>query len=192
VRKLTFKDLADAIKRKNGNKPILNVGIPPEEGKFFDTACKQCHMRYSFYQADEQQWRCECGGIIKKGVLDSITQKASYQPSQHPIHRPQYISLLPLHELITRVYHEQNPFTETVSHQWSQLVNTFGSEINTMLTAPLEDFSKIAPAALIEAIESFRNATVHFHPGGGGIYGSITIPWEEPQFELSLSSAEKK
>jgi uncharacterized protein (TIGR00375 family) len=188
VKEPTFKELKLAIKRKNGNRPVLNVGIPPQEGKYYDTACKKCHMRYSFYQAAQQQWNCDCGGPIKKGVSDSIAQKASYQPSQHPIHRPQYASFLPLHEIITRVYHEQNPFTDTVNKQWNLLVNTFGSEINTLFHTSLKDLSKVVPTVLSEAIQSFRNATVHFHPGGGGIYGSVTIPWEEPKFTIRLTS----
>lgn len=188
VRKPTFKELSKAIKRKNDNKPVLNVGIPPEEGKYFDTACKKCNKRYFFYQAREQQWKCDCGGIIKKGVSDLIDEKASYTPSQHPVHRPQYLSFLPLHEIITRVCHEQNPFTDRVSKQWHKLINTFGNEINVLINTSINDLSKVAPAILAEAIKSFRYATVHFHPGGGGTYGSITIPWEEPQFQLSLSS----
>jgi uncharacterized protein (TIGR00375 family) len=191
VKKPTFNELALAIKRKKGNKPVLNVGIPPEEGKYFDTACQKCRMRYSLYQAAEQQWNCSCGGRIKKGVIDLINEKASYQPSQHPIHRPQYVSFLPLHEIITRVYHEQNPFTDRVQSQWNQLVSTFGSEITTLLSTPIDDISKIVPAALAEAISSFRNATVHFHPGGGGTYGSITVPWEEPRMQIELSEKNK-
>ena len=188
VKKPTFNELALGIKRHNGNKPVLNIGIPPQEGKYFDTACKKCHMRYSFYQAAEQQWKCECGGSIKKGVSDTIAQKASFQPCQHPIYRPQYASFLPLHEIITRVYHEQNPFTERVNAEWHKLVSIFGSEIEILLSTPIEDLSKIVPASLTEAIYSFRNATVHFHPGGGGTYGSLTIPWEEPQLQIELSS----
>ena len=188
VKKPTFNELAFAIKRQNGNKPVLNVGIPPEEGKYFDTACKKCHMRYSFCQASDQKWKCSCGGRIKQGVTDVIDKKSFYRPSQHPIHRPQYASFLPLHEIITRVYHEQNPFTNRVTAEWHKLISIFGNEINTLLSTPIEDLSKIGAAALAEAIHSFRNATVHFHPGGGGNYGSVTIPWEEPQLKIGLSS----
>jgi uncharacterized protein (TIGR00375 family) len=191
VRKPTFSQLALAIQRKNGNNPVLNVGIPAEEGKYFDTACQNCSMRYSLYQAAEQQWKCDCGGMIKKGVSDSIKEKSAYLPSQHPVHRPQYVSFLPLHEIITRVFHEQNPFTDSVNHQWERLVSTFGSEITTLLHTPIEDISKISPSGLSEAIFSFRNATVHFHPGGGGTYGSVTVPWEEPRLKLTLSSTKK-
>ena len=188
VRKPSFHELADAIQRKNGNRPVLNIGIPPEEGKYYDTACQKCQMHYSFYQAAEQQWKCDCGGMIKKGITDIINKKASYYPSQHPIHRPQYVSFLPLHEIITRVCHAQNPFTDVVTRQWNRLINTFGSEITTLLYTPQEDLLKISPPGLSEAILSFRNATVHFHPGGGGTYGSVTIPWEEPRFNVMLKS----
>lgn len=189
VKKPTFKELSTAIQRREGNKPVLNVGIPPEEGKYFDTACQKCQLHYSFYQAAEQQWKCNCGGIIKKGVSDVIEEKAEYFPSQHPVHRPQYVSFLPLHEIITRVYHEQNPFTDKVNGEWSRLVHTFGSEITTLLQTPISDLSKVCSPGLSEAISSFRNATVHFHRGGGGSYGSVTIPWEEPRFQFSLSSS---
>lgn len=189
VRKPTYNDLASAIRRDQGNKPVLNVGIPPEEGKYFDTACQQCRLHYSFYQAAEQQWKCNCGGVIKKGVSDLIKQKAEYFPSQHPYHRPQYVSFLPLHEIITRVFHEQNPFTDIVNRQWDRLVHTFGSEINTLLHTPISDIAQACPPGLSEAISSFRNATVHFHRGGGGTYGSVTIPWEEPRFQLSLTTS---
>ncbi len=186
VRKPCFSELALAIQRKNGNRSVLNIGIPPEEGKYYDTACQKCQMHYSFYQAAEQRWKCDCGGKIKKGVSDVINKKASYYPSQHPIHRPQYVSFLPLHEIITRVYHAQNPFTEIVSRQWHRLINTFGSEITTLLYTPKEDLLQVSPPGLSEAILSFRNATIRFHPGGGGTYGSVTIPWEEPRFNVML------
>ena len=188
MRKISYSELALAIQRRNGNRPVLNIGIPPEEGKYYDTACKKCQMHYSFYKAAEQQWKCDCGGMIKKGITDMINKKVSYYPSQHPIHRPQYVSFLPLHEIITRVYHEQNPFTDVVTRQWNRLVNTFGSEITTLLYTPQEDLLKISPPGLSEAILSFRNATIHFHPGGGGTYGSVTIPWEEPRFNVMLKS----
>lgn len=192
VKDATFKELALAIQRKNGNKPVLNVGIPPEEGKYHNTGCLCCHTQYSFYQASEQQWKCDCGGMIKKGVTDSIDEKASYQPSQHPLHRPQYLSLLPLHEIITRVHHEQNPFTSAVSKEWNRLINTFGNEITTLINTPIQDLSKIASTMLVEAIQAFRNAIIHFHPGGGGIYGSFTIPWEEPHLQVQLPLSKKK
>ena len=185
VNEPTFKQLSLAIQRKNGNKPMLNVGIPSEEGKYFDTACSSCQMRYSFYQAAEQQWKCTCGGLIKKGVFDHIEEKASFRVTQHPIHRPQYASFLPLHEIITRVLHEQNPFTQKVTDQWNLMINTFGNEIHTLLTTSIDDLTRIAPTSLVEAIESFRNATIRFHPGGGGTYGSVTIPWEEPDFRIT-------
>lgn len=191
VRDVTFKELMYAIKRENGNKPVLNVGIPPEEGKYHTTACLSCHQQYSHHQAKEKHWRCDCGGFIKKGVADIIDEKASYQPSQHPLHRPQYVSFLPLHEIITRVFHEQNPFTDAVSAHWDRLIHTFGNEIAILLNTSIQDILKIAPSSLAEAIQGFRNAIIRFHPGGGGRYGSFTIPWEEPRFNFQLPLSKK-
>jgi uncharacterized protein (TIGR00375 family) len=184
----TFLEIKNAINRTHGNKPLLNCGFPPEEGKYYESVCSNCQRRYSYNQAKKQTWKCICGHIIKQGVKDKIIEKAAYKKPQHPYHRPLYLSLLPLHEIITRAIDEQNPFTETVTEYYDDLIETFGNEIRVLLETPIQDIAKITIPTITESIQAFRNATVYFNSGGGGTYGSTTVQWEKEHLHVSLKN----
>jgi uncharacterized protein (TIGR00375 family) len=188
LKKPTFSCIKKAILRKDGNYPVLNVGVPPEEGKYFESACTRCYKRFSIQDASKRHWKCTCGAPIKKGVQQRINENATFNRPQHPYHRPLYLSILPLHEIITKTLQQQNPFTDTVMRYWHQLISTFGDEITVLLDTPVEDIAQVAIPSITEAIYAFREANIFFNPGGGGLYGSITFPWEENELIISLKS----
>ncbi len=174
----TFDDIKKAILRIGGNKPILNVGLPPEEGKYNETACIKCYAHYSLEEAQRRRWRCSCGKRIKKGVKDRIREQATFSEPHHPDHRPPYIHLIPLAEIITKAIGLRTPFTQTVTRRWAELVEAFGNEITVLLDTPLEDIALVTAPAIAEAIQAFREHRVIIRPGGGGEYGAIELPDE--------------
>jgi uncharacterized protein (TIGR00375 family) len=186
VKKPTFSCIKNAILRKEDDYPLLNVGLPPEEGKYFESACSRCHLRYTLQEAIKYDWRCSCGSVIKKGVRERIEQNATFTETQHPYHRPLYLSFLPLHEIISKALHQKTPFNSIVMKYWHELVSTFGNEISILLDIPLADIAKITLPSITEAINAFRQAIIDFYPGGGGVYGSIKVPWEEQELLVSL------
>ncbi|RLF35358.1 MAG: TIGR00375 family protein [Thermoplasmata archaeon] len=176
VKDATFMEIKKAILRVSGNKPVLNVGIPPEEGKYHESACSSCHMHYTLEEAIRRHWKCQCGKRIKKGVKDNILEKSDFSKPLHPSHRPPYVHLIPLAEIITKAVGQHNPFTQTVTKHWNELVDAFGSEINVLLDVNIEEISKVTVPAITEAIQAFREKKVIIHPGGGGEYGTIELP----------------
>ena len=186
VKKPTFSCIKKALLRKDGNYPLLNVGFPPEEGKYFESACSRCNARYTIEEAYRRHWKCRCGAPIKKGIQETIQENATFIKPQHPYHRPLYLSLLPLHEIITKILQQQNPFNYIVMKYWHELISTFGNEIRVLLDTPIEDIAKITVPSITEAIHAFREANISFNPGGGGFYGSFTFPWEEQELRISL------
>jgi len=168
--------LFEAIKRKNQNKPVLNVGFPPEEGKYYQTGCNKCQKYYTLKTAKRRKWKCTCGGTIKKGIKERIIEQSSTSQYHCPYHRPIYLSLLPLHEIITRALQQQNPFVETVEHCYNNLISTFGDEIHILLETPIENIRASTYASIADLIELFRMATFDYNKGGGGIYGSLKLP----------------
>ncbi|HEY9246948.1 MAG TPA: phosphotransferase, partial [Candidatus Methanoperedens sp.] len=65
---ISFDELRMAIIREKGRKPILNVGMYPEEGKYNESACSRCYKHYTLRESMIKGWKCSCGGSIKKGV----------------------------------------------------------------------------------------------------------------------------
>ena len=155
-----------AILRVSGNKPVLNVGLPPQEGKYHESACISCFTHYTLEEAQRRRWKCSCGKRIKKGVKDRINEMADFKEPIHPEHRPPYIHLIPLAEIITKAVGQQNPFTQTVKKRW----------INVLIDVNIDEIAKVTAPAITEAIQAFREKKVIIKPGGGGQYGIIELP----------------
>jgi uncharacterized protein (TIGR00375 family) len=173
---ITFDGLKKAILRKEGYKATLNVGFFPEEGKYNRTACIKCFTQYSVAQAIEYKWRCpKCGGVIKKGVVDRINELANYKEPRHPEHRPPYLHLIPLAEIIQMALGHASVQTKGVKTAWNTLVERFGNEVEALIYAEPEAL-KIVDERIVNAILAFRNGDVIIHPGGGGQYGWLELP----------------
>ena len=192
VRDATFDEIKKAILRMGGNKPVLNVGLPPQEGKYHESACRSCYIHYTLEEAQRRRWKCSCGKRIKKGVKDRINERADFKEPQHPDHRPLYIHLIPLAEIITKAVGQRNPFTQTVTKRWHELVSAFGSEIDVLLEVNIDDIARATAPAITEAIQAFRENKVIIQPGGGGQYGTIELPKEDEILTVSLGPEDKQ
>ncbi len=178
----TFEELRMAIMRKKGRKAVLNVGMPPEEGKYNETACTRCYRHYSLEEAKAHRWKCpSCGGRIKKGVKDRVNELADLEKPIHPEHRPPYLRLIPLAEIVSMAFGTSSPMTKKVQREWERLIRKFGNEVNVLVDAPLDEVKKESSPEVGDAIERFRTGKIHLIPGGGGQYGKISL--EEPERE---------
>ncbi len=172
-----------SLKKAFKNKSIkANYGLLPNLGKYHMTACTKCFKLIDPEIAKDRKMRCSCGGRIKKGVDFRISEIADYSEPIHPEHRPPYIHLMPLAEIISMVY-DKGVTTKTVQTRWQKLIDAFGPEIEVLLNTSLEDISKI-DENLPQAISAFRNKTIHVSPGGGGKYGEISFDKEIPLREI--------
>jgi uncharacterized protein (TIGR00375 family) len=164
-----------AIIREKGRKPVLNVGMFPEEGKYNESACIRCFRHYTMRESTIKSWRCSCGGIIKKGVKDRINELATFEKPALPTHRPPYVHLIPLSEIISMAL-GIGPNTKGVNRIWSLLVGRFGSEVAVLVDSDIEEI-KVSGAdeRVINAIVALREGRVKVYPGGGGKYGRIEL-----------------
>lgn len=185
VNDATFDEIKKAILRTGGNKPVLNVGLPPQEGKYNESACISCYTHYSLEEAIRRRWKCSCGKRIKKGVRDRVEERANFREPEHPDHRPPYLHLIPLTEIITKAVGQHTPFTKTVTRRWEELVSAFENEITILIDAEINDITRTTTPAIAEAIQAFREKKIRIIPGGGGKYGTIELP-EEKVLTVSL------
>lgn len=179
VRDATFDEIRKAILRRGGNRIVLNVGLPPQEGKYNETACIKCYRHYSLKEAISRRWRCVCGGRIKKGVKDRITELSDLEEPKHPDHRPPYLHIIPLSEIISKAIGQGSVFTKKVNDLWENLVTGIGNEVKILVDADIKDIARYSNPAVAEAIELFREGKVRIIPGGGGRYGIIELKPKE-------------
>ena len=181
ISKLTFEGVRDAILNKNIK---ANYGFDPRLGKYHLTACSKCYIQYAIEDAIEMNMRCPCGGKIKKGVDYRIHELSKWKKPHHPMHRPPYIHILPLAEIIS-ITHGKGVTTVFVQKIWKEMVTKFNNEITALIHAPMKDLKIIDPK-VAEVIKAFRNNTLQIKSGGGGEYGEIILPAESQNSTLNL------
>jgi uncharacterized protein (TIGR00375 family) len=176
MKEISYSELKKAILRQGGRKCILNVGLPPEEGKYNKSACSRCFVQYSLENSVKQNWKCSCGGRIKKGVTDRVAELADHNIPKRPKHRPEYVHLIPLSEIIAKALDHANVNTKKVQSTWTRLIEEFDNEINVLLNAEFENIVEVVGHKIARAIQYFRDNKIILHPGGGGKYGEIELP----------------
>ncbi|MCL7411183.1 MAG: TIGR00375 family protein [Methanosarcinaceae archaeon] len=175
VPEVTFDGLKKSIQREGGYKSTLNVGFYPQEGKYNNSACIKCFTNYTLNECLASNWRCSCGGRIKKGVIDRINELADFDKPVHPDYRPDYVHIIPLAEIIMMAVGHSSTSTKGVQTPWNALIERFGSEVTVLLEADPAELG-IVDKRIVDAILAFRRNEVILHPGGGGQYGWIELP----------------
>ncbi len=163
-----------SIQKAFKNKTIkANYGMIPNLGKYYMTACTKCFKLVDPVMAKDNKMKCSCGGKIKKGVDYRISEIADYSSPKHPKHRPKYVHLMPLAELISMVI-DKGVTTKAVQGRWQKLIDNLGTEIDVLINTEMSEIKKIDPE-IVPAIEGFRDKSLHITPGGGGKYGEISF-----------------
>ena len=191
VEELTFEAVKDSILDK---KIKANYGFDPRLGKYHKTACTRCYRVYDIEEALHLKMRCPCGGVIKKGVDYRIYELSTWSDPHHPEHRPPYIHILPLAEILSLIY-SKGVTTVFVQKIWKDLVEKFGNEIEVLIYATLGEIEEV-DSKLTPVIKAFREGTLQIRPGGGGRYGKILFEEDEkdmeaPRSEIPLNTLDK-
>ncbi len=173
----TYAEIIKAIGRENGRRVVLNVGFDPRLGKYHRSACLRCYKQFELWEAKALGWRCDkCNGFIKKGVWDRINELADYPEPKHPPHRPSYLRVAPLAEVVALAFGHSDAHAPEVQDTWGRLVERFGNEIAVLIDAQIEDVARVAGQRGAAMVKAFREQRLKVVPGGGGRYGHLEVP----------------
>ncbi|MBN2518454.1 MAG: TIGR00375 family protein [Candidatus Altiarchaeota archaeon] len=168
---LTFKEIKKSINREDDRGFVLNVGLNPKEGKYHETACTRCYLKFRVDDANRLGRRCpECGGLIKKGVRERIAELSDTELERHPVHRPPYMHIVPLAEVIAMAKGTSSVFGAKVQAEWRRMIDSLGAEIEILIDLDIDEIKKY-DESIADIINSFRNERIEYDAGGGGRYG---------------------
>ncbi len=183
VKEISFNEIKKALKRESGRKCILNVGFNPLEGKYHKTRCRKCLTFYDPKDAIKLNWKCvECGGAIKKGVDYRVEELSDLPLNKHPEHRPKYVHIIPLSEIIALALNIKNAWSMKVQDLWKKYVDEFGSEIKVLLDVDVKALEKIN-LEIARYIKYFRENKIKYIPGGAGVFGKLLKPGEKAEIK---------
>lgn len=173
----TYAEIIKAIERKDSRRVALNVGFDPRLGKYHRSACSRCFKQFELWEAKALRWRCDkCNGFIKKGVWDRVNELANYPEPKHPSHRPNYLRIAPLAEVIALAFGHNDAHAPEVQDVWNKLVERFGNEIAVLIDVPVENVARVAGQRVTTMVKAFREQRLRVVPGGGGQYGHLEVP----------------
>ncbi len=191
IEDISFEEIRKAIKRRNGKRIVRNVGLDPREGKYHKTRCRKCYTFYEPRDAERFNWKCPlCGGIIKKGVDYRIKELSSYEEPIHPDHRPRYIHIIPLSEIISLAIKRKNVYSKEVQELWRKIIEKTGTEIDALINTSIEELREIN-ATIAKYIEYFRKGMINYIPGGAGMYGQLIPPGEKKELKIYNGNKQK-
>lgn len=155
-----FEELRKVLQQQDGRGIVANYGLNPLLGKYHDTVCANCGEK----MIEETPIRCPfCGkSHFIKGVAKRIRELSD--PAAQEINRPPYIHQVPL-DFIPGI----GPKTI------EKLIMAFGTEMNILHQASVEELQQVIPEKLAQAIDSARKGTLGITVGGGGVYGKIHV-----------------
>ena len=154
----SFMELKKALHQKDGRRIVANYGLNPLLGKYHETVCADCGEQI----LETGHIRCPyCGkNHLTKGVAKRIAELSD--ASLQEVERPPYIHQVPL-DFIPGI----GPKTVT------KLLDAFGTEMNILHEASVQDLTEVIPEKLANMIELARSGKLGITVGGGGVYGKI-------------------
>ncbi|QCR33929.1 endonuclease Q family protein [Lysinibacillus sp. SGAir0095] len=156
----SFEELKKALHQKDGRSIVTNYGLNPLLGKYHESVCADCGERIT----EEGHTRCPfCGkNHLIKGVSKRIAELSSAPLAE--VERPPYIHQVPL-DFIPGI----GPKTI------SKLLDNFGTEMNILHEASINELAAVIPEKLANMIHLARTGKLGITVGGGGVYGKIDV-----------------
>ena len=171
---LNYKELTDAIKKKDGSRLRMTIEFYPEEGKYHFDGHRNCNVSMSPEEAKKLNNICPvCRKKLTIGVMHRVYDLADRPFGFVPKNSIPYVHSMPLAELIAYML-RKGQSSIAVKELYDKLISEFGSELNVMLDSKLEDIYKI-DKTLAEGIERVRTEKVHLIPGYDGVFGIVDV-----------------
>jgi len=187
LEKLTYREVVDAIRKKDPKRFKYTIETNPAYGKYHWTGHRNCNISLPPQEAIKYGNHCPvCGRKLTKGVDQRIEELADRPADFKPENPIGYKRLLPLSEIIKAVLDVSYPGAKKVWSIYNPLVAKFGDEYTVLMDASMEEMAGVVNSRIAEAIVRVREEKARVIPGYDGVYGQLEI------FEEKKDVSQKK
>jgi len=173
---LGYKELFDAVRRKDASKFLYTVEVDPSYGKYHYSGHKKCGVSLAPGEARDLGNRCpKCGKKLTVGVLQRVEELADRAEGFVPSGAVPFKRLLPLYEVISFATGVNRFYAKSVLDMQDKLITRFGNEFAVLLDVPEESLASVVPPRVAGAIIASREGRVKVVPGYDGVYGVPTF-----------------
>jgi len=189
LKELTYKNIINAIRTKNGLEGTIEVD--PSYGKYHFDGHRNCKICMNPKDSVKIKNICpKCGRTLTIGVLHRVEELADREVGFKPKNAKPFNALIPLSEIISTLIGSQLASKKTWKIYYD-LINKFGNEFKILLEAKREELQKVVDEKIANAIIKNRQGKITIQPGFDGEYGKplfsnkdkVEIKTEKPKFE---------
>ena len=207
--KISYNDIADAIKRKKDSKLQIQYTIEfyPEEGKYHYSGHRNCRVIRGPEELRKEGNICSvCKRRLTEGVLYRVQQLSNNSPIESETkispsgikwytdkskNHPPYVKLVPLNEIIAEAF-SATVLSQKVKDAFENICHEFGSEIEVLLKTPIPDIQKHSGEKVAQGVKKIREGNIKIDPGYDGEYGKVKIWSEEEEVAQDLKTPSDK
>ncbi len=182
---LDYREIAEAIRKKDPRKLLFTIEFFPEEGKYHYDGHRQCGVIFSPSQTKANQYLCpNCHKKLTVGVMHRVEELADRPESFIPKHAIPSIHLIPLEEIVAEAL-DVGVGTKAVESEYERLIDRGGPEFRILLDATPDELASFVSPAILEGIIRMRQEKVSIVPGHDGAYGKINLFPEKKRGDAS-------
>lgn len=172
LKKLTYWEIVDVIKKKDKSKFLFTIETSPEYGKYHLDGHRNCNVSLDPEETRKLNGICpKCKRKLTIGVLHRIEELADRPEGYTPKDAIPFKTLLPLYEIISFVTGTNQLYSKGVIEQQDKLIQRFGNEFDVLLNASEEDLVKVTGEKIADGIIRLREGEIKFVAGYDGVYG---------------------
>src|SRR4030042_4260851 len=144
LEKITFKEIYDAIKKKDKSKFLFTIETDPNYGKYHFDGHRECGINLSPEQSKKVGGICPiCGKKLTIGVLSRLEELADRPEGYVPKDAIPFKTLLPLYEIISFATGTATLYSKKVLVENDKLIEKFGNELNILLDVSRQELLKV-------------------------------------------------
>lgn len=174
INRLTYGEITDAIKDREGGKFKLTYEFYPEEGKYHLDGHRACGVRLTPAQTKKLHGMCpKCAKPITIGVQYRVEELADRPEGFVPKNAVPFEKLVPLGEILAKSM-GAGEGSKKVLEAYAKIVKKCGNEFRA-LHAPYETLKEASDEKSAKAICDVRDGNVTFLAGYDGEFGELVF-----------------
>jgi PHP family Zn ribbon phosphoesterase len=172
---LDYKEILDALKKKDPKRFLYTIEFFPEEGKYHFDGHRLCGISFSPEESKAHKNICpKCNRPLTIGVLNRVAQLADRPEGFKPTNAIPFKNFIPLEEIIADCKGVGKASLQ-VEKEYLSIIGKFGTEFEILAKVPAEELKKHISPRIAEGILRVREGKVKLFPGYDGEYGKIEI-----------------
>jgi uncharacterized protein (TIGR00375 family) len=173
----TYDEFVRILREKDASKFKYTIEFYPEEGKYHNDGCANCHFCCDPKESIRLGERCPtCKKKLTLGVHHRVEVLADRDAESVRARKIPYKSIVPLAEIIAECFGVKSSQSKRVVAEYVKLTDELADEFTLLLDTPVSEIARVATNRNVaEAVQRMRDGNLSIERGYDGIFGTVSL-----------------